>query len=61
MYVCLCKAVTDQDIRDAVDEGAHTISQLADSCGAGTGCGRCQPMAQELIDEHLGDSQFYAA
>jgi len=61
MYVCLCKAITDQDIRDAVDEGAHTVGQLAESCGAGTGCGRCQQMAQELIDERLSGTQHYAA
>ena len=61
MYVCLCKAVTDQDIREAVDGGVHTVNQLADNCGVGTGCGRCQPMAQELIDQHLSEAQFHAA
>ncbi len=61
MYICLCKAVTDQEIREAVDNGANTVGQLAESCGAGTGCGRCRPMAQELIDEHLSESQYYAA
>ena len=61
MFVCLCKAVTDQDIRDAVDNGAQTVGQLAEACGAGTDCGLCQPFAQELIDEHLGESQYHAA
>ena len=61
MYVCLCKAVTDQDIREAVDGGVHTVNQLADNCGVGTGCGRCQSMAQELIDQHLSEAQFHAA
>jgi bacterioferritin-associated ferredoxin len=61
MYICLCKAVTDQDIHDAIDDGAHTVTQLADSCGAGTGCGRCQQMAQELIDQHLTEAQYHAA
>ena len=61
MYVCLCQAVTDQDIRDAVDDGAQTVSQLGESYGVATGCGRCQQMAQELIDERLSEKQFYAA
>jgi bacterioferritin-associated ferredoxin len=63
MYVCLCKAVTDTQIREAVEEGAVHVSHLADRCGLGTGCGRCQDMAQELIDEHLSiaESLSFAA
>ena len=61
MYVCLCKAVTDKQIRDAVDNGVQNIDQLQDSCGAVTGCGRCREVAQELIEERLADTQYYAA
>jgi bacterioferritin-associated ferredoxin len=61
MFVCLCRAVTDEQIHEAVDNGAHTVDQLADTCGAGTGCGRCHEMAQQLIDQRLAESQTYAA
>ena len=61
MYVCLCKAITDKQIHDAVDGGAHTLSQVSETCGAGTGCGRCLDVAQQLIDQRLADSQTYAA
>ncbi len=61
MYVCLCKAVTDKQIHEAVDNGVHTVSQLQESCGAGTGCGRCREVAQQLIDQRLADTQSYAA
>ena len=61
MYVCLCKAVTDKQIREAVDNGVHNITQLQETCGAATGCGRCLEVAQELIDERLADTQYYAA
>jgi len=61
MYVCLCKAVTDQQIHEAVDNGVQSIAQLQEFCGAGTGCGRCREIAQELIDERLAESQYYAA
>lgn len=61
MYVCLCKAVTDSEIRQAVDEGAMHVSQLAERCGLGTGCGRCQELAQEMIDEHLAATLAFAA
>ena len=61
MYVCLCFSVTDEEIHDAVDQGAQTVEQLADHCGAGTGCGGCRGMAQELIDKRLAESRSYAA
>ena len=60
MYVCLCKAVTDKEIREAVDNGAVHVEHLADHCGLGTGCGRCQETAQQLINEHLAAELSYA-
>jgi bacterioferritin-associated ferredoxin len=61
MYVCLCKAVTDSEIREHVEDGAVHVSHLADRCGLGTGCGRCQETAQQVIDEHLAADLSYAA
>ena len=61
MYVCLCKAVTDSEIRDAVDEGALHVDHLAERCGLGTGCGRCQETAQQVIDEHRARALSFAA
>lgn len=61
MYVCLCNAITDHDIREAVEEGAVHVSHLAERCGLGTGCGRCQDTAQQMIDQHLADTLSYAA
>jgi bacterioferritin-associated ferredoxin len=61
MYVCLCRAVTDAQIREAVDDGAVDVSHLAERCGLGTGCGRCQDTAQQLIDQQLAESLAVAA
>ena len=61
MYVCLCHAVTDSDIREHVEDGAVHVAHLADRCGLGTGCGRCQETAQQMIDEHLATDLSYAA
>lgn len=41
MYVCLCRAVTDSRIREAIDTGATDPVQIAAATGAGTGCGSC--------------------
>ncbi len=61
MYVCICHAVTDHQIVDAVDGGVQDIGQLGEHCGAGTNCGRCRDTAQELIDQRLAETISYAA
>lgn len=49
MYVCICNAVTDQDIRDAYDDGARTMRALQTETGVATCCGRCGPAALEIL------------
>ena len=61
MFVCICHAVTDHQIHDAVDGGVQDLGQLGEVCGVGTNCGRCCEMAQELIDRRLAESISYAA
>lgn len=61
MFVCVCRAVTDRDIEEAVDNGVQHVEQLGELCGVGTGCGSCTAMAQELIETRLGENQAYAA
>lgn len=61
MYVCLCKAVTDAEIREAANGGAHDLDGLSDQLGVGAGCGCCRETAQTIIDEHLAETISYAA
>ena len=49
MYVCLCNGLTDSDIRRASDQGHRTVASAYCSLGAEVCCGRCVPMARELI------------
>ena len=51
MIVCLCMVATHEDIADAISDGAHTIEQVGDHCGAGTGCGACSEYIAEMIDK----------
>lgn len=53
MYVCLCRAVTDHQIRESVQNGAHDFRAVREELDVGTCCGRCVPEARELIDETL--------
>lgn len=51
MYVCLCKAVTDKDIRRAASNGADTLYELQQSLGVATGCGSCADHAESILEE----------
>ncbi len=51
MYVCLCKAVTDADIHEAVSGGVRTMRQLARQTGCSSNCGRCAVTAAEVLGQ----------
>jgi len=55
MYICICHAVTDTAIRNAIDKGVTNLSELGFETGAGTQCGSCVPRAREIMDEALRD------
>ena len=49
MYVCLCRGITDTQIRKAVQAGKTEFKQLKQSLEVGTQCGKCVRMAMEII------------
>ncbi len=51
MYVCVCKAVTDRQIREAVASGAKSLADLNRRLGVGSGCGTCAHTAESVLDE----------
>lgn len=51
MYICLCKGVTENQIRDAVCEGAANLHDLRHTLGVASGCGRCAEFAEQVIEE----------
>lgn len=53
MYVCICKAVTDRQIRQAVELGARSFADLQEALGVATGCGKCAPCARSVLREAL--------
>jgi bacterioferritin-associated ferredoxin len=57
MYVCVCQAITDRQIRDAAQRGAHTVPALQLQLPVGACCGRCIDAAQEVLDEHHAASR----
>jgi len=49
MFVCICNAVTDSEIREAYADGARTFAALQDELGVSTCCGCCEPVAREIL------------
>ncbi len=57
MYVCICNAVTDSDIRKAVDNGVRNMRQLCQTTGCSTTCGCCREMAVEILQQTLAENR----
>jgi bacterioferritin-associated ferredoxin len=53
MYVCICHAVSDRQIRDAVDHGARSLFEVQCQLPVGSCCGRCEDTASKVVSEHL--------
>jgi bacterioferritin-associated ferredoxin len=53
MIVCHCHAVTDREIRSSVRGGASSAGCVGAACGAGTGCGGCLELVEEIVDDEL--------
>ena len=67
MYVCLCKGITDSQIRAAVADGASSLREVHRSLGVASQCGKCGTFARDIVRESLGNlaangqQLFYAA
>ncbi len=53
MYVCLCNAVTDRKIREAVGEGCCSMRDLQTTLGVAARCGKCASSARDVLVDAL--------
>jgi len=61
MFVCICNAVTDREIRQCVDLGACCMKDLKDSLGVANCCGQCAQTAESILTTHLSSASLPAA
>ncbi len=52
MYVCICNAITDKQIRRAAKAGATDLRGLQAKLGVASGCGSCKEAASEILAEY---------
>lgn len=53
VYLCICKSVSDRQIREAVELGARTMGDLNTRLGIGAECGKCTESVQEFLETCL--------
>lgn len=53
MLICSCKAVGDGTVRAAIADGADCIEEVGRRCGAGTECGGCHLLIEELLVQRV--------
>lgn len=55
MIVCVCNNVSDRQIRQAVDAGMTSMTELRDNLGVAACCGKCNACARQILRECLED------
>ncbi|WP_299494831.1 bacterioferritin-associated ferredoxin [uncultured Shewanella sp.] len=51
MYVCICHAVTDTQIKEAVNQGDKSLTDVKHRLGVADQCGKCAKMAVQIIQQ----------
>jgi bacterioferritin-associated ferredoxin len=49
MYVCVC----DRQIREVVERGAESLTEVQAYLPVASCCGRCEDSAREVIDSYI--------
>lgn len=61
MYVCVCNAVSDREIREAVSLGVRTFEELRETLAVATVCKQCTECARDVLEQALQRTPACAA
>ncbi len=50
--VCLCNFVDEKEIVSLLKKGVESTAEIQSLTGAGTSCGRCLPVIDELVERY---------
>ena len=51
--LCVCKQVTERRIRKVIKSGRRRFISVKQATEAGSGCGLCQPLVEDIIKDQL--------
>ena len=52
MYICICNAITESQVHEAVESGAEDLWDLQAELGLASGCGSCKETASDILREN---------
>ena len=58
MIVCICKRVSESQVKREIHDGACTLADLGERLGVGTQCGCCRETACRILEEHAEPLYF---
>ncbi len=59
MYVCICRQITEEQIRDVCrDSGDASLSDVRRQLGLGLDCGKCGNHARSVLREYRQSASF---
>jgi bacterioferritin-associated ferredoxin len=53
MIVCVCKVVSEKELKAAIIAGSHTFDDLQVDLGVAIQCGKCEQCVRECIDDMM--------
>ncbi len=51
MYVCICQAITDKDIRAAAENGVASFAELKRHMEIANVCGKCRMQVKQIFTD----------
>jgi bacterioferritin-associated ferredoxin len=61
MIICVCNNVSEHKVRQAVQAGIQSLSELRSQLDVGNCCGKCNGCAKRLLRECLSGANDNAA
>ena len=61
MYVCICRQITDQQIRDVCRDGVTSMTDVRSRLGVASDCGKCGKLAKNIVKEFAKSTPFINA
>ncbi|TDD79141.1 hypothetical protein E1293_24225 [Actinomadura darangshiensis] len=58
MYVCVCNAVTEDDVHGCMAGGCTTAKAVKAACGFKPGCGSCTKRIHAMVSEYRTASEL---
>ncbi len=58
MYICLCNAISDKNIKKAVDNGAKTVACVYKANDCKMQCGKCACQIKDILLDKINKKSY---